>query len=75
MSTYDPFYLSCFEIKLFTFRCHMGLPGETSVEVNAWLTSKKTAEQYLCSSNALLIMFAMRWHCCIVEWALRKPNW
>ena len=35
MSTYDPFYLSCFEIKLFTFRCHMGLPGKTSVEVNA----------------------------------------
>ena len=35
MSTYDPFYLPCFEIKLFTFRCHMGLPVEMSVEVNA----------------------------------------
>ena len=41
----------------------------------AWLTSRKTAEHYLCSSKALLIMSVMRWHCCIVECVLRNPNW
>ena len=42
---------------------------------NAWLTSKKTAEQYCWSSNALFIVSVRRWHCCIVEFAFRKPNW
>ena len=35
MSTYDLFYLPSFEIKFFTFRYHMGLRSEASVEVNA----------------------------------------
>ena len=42
---------------------------------NFWLTSKKKAELYCCSSNALFIISARRWHCCIVECAFRKPNW
>jgi hypothetical protein len=42
---------------------------------NAWLTSRKTAEQYCRSSNALFIMSVRRWHCCIVECGFRYPNW
>ena len=33
MSTYDPFNLPCFKVKLFTFRWHMILPDKESVEV------------------------------------------
>jgi hypothetical protein len=33
----------------------------------ARLTSRKNAEQYLCSSKVWLIMSVMRWHCCIGE--------
>jgi len=42
---------------------------------NAWLTSKKTAEQYCWSSNALFFISVRRWLCCILECAFRKPNW
>jgi hypothetical protein len=42
---------------------------------NAWLTSKKMAEQYCWSSNALFSVSVKQWHCCIVECAFRKPNW
>ena len=34
MSTNEPCYLSCFEVKLLAFSCHMIFPGK-SAEVNS----------------------------------------
>ena len=41
----------------------------------AWLTSRNTDVQYSLLFKALRMVWVILWHCWIVEWARRNPNW